>query len=107
MLWTIEVDWGRCILCQKDSIVPLFNPSGNRNNEVCGYVTLKNNIEDFQRTEVPFPVGIPVHLNELQDGDEIIQNLKDGKVKSHKKLRIRTFSFKVSQIIIHFESCLT
>ena len=41
---------------------------------VCGYVNRKNNIQDFQRSEVPFPVGILVHLNELQEVDGIIQN---------------------------------
>ena len=69
------MDWGRCILCQKDSIAPLLDPSRNRNNTVCGYVNLKSNIKEFQRSEVPLPVRILVHLNELQ-GDGIIQNLK-------------------------------
>ena len=63
---------------------PLLDPSRNRNNTVCGYVNFKNNIEEFQKNEVSFLVGIFVHLNELQEGDEIIQNLKKGKAKWHK-----------------------
>ena len=54
------MSWGRCILCQKDSIAPLLNPS------------------------VPFLVGMLAHLNELQEGDGIIQNLKKEKAKWHK-----------------------
>ena len=46
------------------------------NTTVCGNVNLKNNIEEFQRSQVPFSFGILVHLNELQDDDGIIQNLK-------------------------------
>ena len=42
---------------------------------VCGYVNLKNNTAQFQRSEVAFPVGILVQLNELQEGARIIQNL--------------------------------
>ena len=41
----------------------------------------KNNTEEFQRSEVPFPVGILVHVNELLEDDWIIQNGKNGKVK--------------------------
>ena len=77
------MDWGRCILCQKDSSAPLLDPSRNRNKTVCGYVNLENNIEECQRSEVPFPVAILVPLNELQGGDGIIQNLKNGKAKWH------------------------
>ena len=40
---------------------------------MCGYVNLKNNIEEFQRSEVLFPVRILARLNELQEGDGIIQ----------------------------------
>ena len=62
-----------------------FNPpllySCNRNNTVCGYVNLKYNTAQFQRSEVAFPVGILVHLNELQEGARIIQNLKKRKTK--------------------------
>ena len=36
------------------SLLPLFR---NRNNTICGYVSRKNNIEDFQRSEVPFQGG--------------------------------------------------
>ena len=75
------MDWKRCIPYQKDSVVPLPDPSRNRNNTVYGYIILKNNIEEFQRSEVPFPVGILVHVNELQEDDWIIQNGKNGKVK--------------------------
>ena len=46
---------------------PLLDPFHNRNNTVCGYVNRKNNIEDFPRGEVPFPVGILVHLNGFQE----------------------------------------
>ena len=66
------------ILCQKDSIAPLLNPSCNKNNIACGYVNLKSNIEEFQRSEALFSVGTQVHLNELQ-GDGITQNLKGEK----------------------------
>ena len=48
---------------------------------VCGYVNLKNNTAQFQRSEVAFPVGILVHLNELQEGARIIQTLKKRKTK--------------------------
>ena len=78
------MDWGRCALCQKDSTVPLLDSSCNRDNTVCGYVNLKNNLEEFQRGDVLFPVGILVQLNELQEGDGIIQNVKKGKAKWHK-----------------------
>ena len=66
-------------LCQKDSFAPSLYSIRNRNNTVCEYVNLKSNIEEFQRSGVPFPVGILVHLNELQEGAEIIKNLKKGK----------------------------
>ena len=102
-----KMDWGRCILYQKDSSAPLLDLSRNRNNTVCGYVNLKTNIEEIQKSEVLFPLGNLARLNELQEGDEIIQNLMKGKAKWHKTLRISTFSLKVSQIIINFESCLT
>ena len=70
------MDWG---LCQKDSIASLL---------LCSFETgiiqfvdmliskIKNNVEEFQKSEVPFPVGILVQLNELQKGDGIIKNLK-------------------------------
>ena len=51
--------------------------------------------------------GNPAHLNELQEGDGIIQNLQKGKAKWQKKLCISTFSHRVSRIIVDFESCLT
>ena len=51
----------------------LLDPFFNRNDTVCGYVNRKNNIEDFQRSEVTFPVEILAQLNELQEGDGIIQ----------------------------------
>ena len=50
-------------------------------DSVCGYVNLKYNTAQFQRSEVAFPVGILVHLNELQEGARIIQNLKKRKNK--------------------------
>ena len=46
------------MLCQKGSSAPLLDPSRNKNNKVCRYVNLKNNIEEFQRSEVLLPVGI-------------------------------------------------
>ena len=70
------MDWG---LCQKDSIASLL---------LCSFETgiiqfvdmliskIKNNVEEFQKSEVPFPVGILVQLNELQKGDGIIKSLK-------------------------------
>ena len=58
-----KVSYIRYILCQKDSRAPLLDSSRNKNNTVCEYVNLKNSIEEFQRSEVPFPVGILVHLN--------------------------------------------
>ena len=48
---------------------PLLDPFRNRNNTVCGYANRKKNIQDFHRSQVPFPIGILVHLNELQEGD--------------------------------------
>ena len=75
---------GRCILCQKDSIAPLLNPFRNKNKTVRGYVNLQNNIEECQRREVPFLVGMLAHLNELQEGGGIIQILKKEKAKWHK-----------------------
>lgn len=41
-------------------------------------------MQEFQISEVPFPVRILVHLNELQESDGIIQNLKNGKAKWYK-----------------------
>ena len=67
------MDCKKCILCQKDSSAPLLYPSRNRDDPVCEYVNLKNKIEEFQRSEVPFPIGIPVHWNGFQEGDGIIQ----------------------------------
>ena len=78
------MDWGRCILGRKDSSAPLLNPSRNRNNTVCGYVNLIKSVEEFQRSKVPFPVGVLVHLKKLQKDDEIIESLKKGKEKWHK-----------------------
>ena len=40
-----------------------------------------NDIEEFHKSEVPFHVGILVHLNKLQEGNRIIENLKKGKAK--------------------------
>ena len=73
-LWTRQTDWRRSILCQKGSNAPLPNPSCRTNDTVCGYVNLKNNIEEFQISEFSFPVGILVQLNELVEGDGIIVN---------------------------------
>ena len=75
------MDWGSCILCQKHLIAPWLNPSHNRNKTVCWYVKVENNIEEYQRKEIPFPVGILVHL---QESDGIIRNFKKEKVKWHK-----------------------
>ena len=72
---------GRCIFCQKDSSAPLLDPCRNGNNTVCGYFNLKNNNEESQRSEVPFPVVIFVRLNELKEVGGVIQNLKKGKAK--------------------------
>ena len=44
----------KCILCQKDSSVPLLDTSRIRNNTVCGYVNRKNNIKEFQRSGFRF-----------------------------------------------------
>ena len=54
-------------------------PLRNKSNTNCGYVNLKNNTEEFQRTE-------------LQEGYGIIQNLKNGKAKC------KTFRLKKGQI---------
>ena len=62
---------GETISSQKDLSALFPKPSRNRNNTVDGYVNLKNNIEEFQRSEIPFPVGILVHLNQLQEGMEL------------------------------------
>ena len=60
---------------KRDSSISLPNRFCKRNNNtVCGYVNLKNNIEEFQRSEVPFPAEILVHFNELPEGDGIILN---------------------------------
>ena len=75
---------GESTLCQKDSSAPLLNPFRIRNNTVYGYVNLKNNIWEFQRSEVPIPVGVILHVNELQEGDGSIQNLNKGKTKWYK-----------------------
>ena len=48
------MDWRRRILCQKNSNAPLLDPSRDKNNTICGYVSLKNNIEEFQISEVRF-----------------------------------------------------
>ena len=50
---------------QKDSSVPLLEPSRSKNNTVWGYASLKNKNEELERNEVLFPVRIPVHLNEI------------------------------------------
>ena len=62
--------------------------------EIVEYVNLKNNIEVFQRNEVPFPVEILVYLNELQKGHGIIQNLKKGKAKWHKNCALELSASK-------------
>ena len=62
---------GETISSQKDLSALFPKPSRNRNKTVDGYVNLKNNIEEFQRSEIPFPVGILVHLNQLQEGMEL------------------------------------
>ena len=69
---------------------PLLVPFCNRNKTVCGCVNRKNSIEDFQNSEVLFPVGILAHLNELQEGDGIIQNQK----------------FQPQSKLNNFESCI-
>ena len=62
------------MLCQKDSSTPSLDPSRNRNNTVCGYANRKNNIEEFQGSEVPFPVGILVHLTILTGKNCVLLN---------------------------------
>ena len=69
-------------MCQKDVIVPSLDPRRNRNK--CGYVIFKKNIEEFKRCEILFPVGIFEHLNELQEDDWMIQDVKRTKAKWHK-----------------------
>ena len=64
------------------------------NTTVCGYVNVKNNIEELQRSEVPFPFGNLVHLNESQEGDVIIKNLKKGKAKWHKNCTLELSASK-------------
>ena len=73
---------------------PLLDPYRSRNNTICGYVNRKNNIKDFQRSEVTFAIGIPAHLNELQEGDRIIQNLKKRKAKWHKNCALELSTSK-------------
>ena len=85
---TTKMDWGRCILCQKIQVLLCSNTT------VCGYVNLKNNTEEFQRSEVPFRFGILVHLNELRQGDGIIQNFKKGKAKRHENCALELSASK-------------
>ena len=42
--------------CTKKIQVLLCSIPRKRNNKVCGYVNLKNNIEEFQGSGVPFPL---------------------------------------------------
>ena len=69
-------------------------PLRNRNDRVCRYVNLKNNIEEFQRSEVLFPVRILVHLNESQKDDENIQKLKKEEAKWHKNCALELSASK-------------
>ena len=61
----------RSILYQKDS----YRRNNKRNNTVSRNANLKSNIEEFQRSEVPFSVGTLMHLKEIQEGVGILQNL--------------------------------
>ena len=69
-------------------------PLSNRNNTVCEHVNLKNNIEEFQTSGVPFPVGIFVHLKKLPERDWIFQNLKKGKAKWQKSWALKLSASK-------------
>ena len=71
-----------------------FDSSRNRNNRVCRYVNLKNNIEEFQTSEVPFPARTLVHLNESQEDDGNIQNLKKEEAKWHKNCALELSASK-------------
>ena len=44
--------------------------------------------------KVPFPVGILVQLNALQEGDGITQNFKKGKAKWHKNCTLEPSALK-------------
>ena len=77
-------DWdlGWCILCQKDSSSLLLDLLVTGIIQFADMSIRKtNDIEEFHKSEVPFRVGILVHLNELQKGNRIIENLKKGKAK--------------------------
>ena len=80
---------GEGVYCAKKIQVLLCS-----NTTVCGYVNLKNNTEEFQRSEVPFRFGILVHLNELRQGDGIIQNFKKGKAKRHENCALELSASK-------------
>ena len=56
---------------QKDS----YRRNNKRNNTVSRNANLKSNIEEFQRSEVPFSVGTLMHLKEIQEGVGILQSL--------------------------------
>ena len=93
-IWTRQMDRGRCVFCQKDSSAPLLDSCRNRDNTVCGHVNLKNNLDEFQRGDASFSVRILVHLNELQEQDQIIQCLMEIRAKRHK---IFVLDFSVSR----------
>ena len=44
--------------------------------------------------KVPFPVGILVQLNALQEDDGITQNFKKGKAKCHKNCTLEPSALK-------------
>ena len=71
------MDWGRCILCQKDSSAPLLDPLVTGIIQFGDMSISKTTWKNFKEVKFMFPVGILVHLNELQKSDGIIQNLKE------------------------------
>ncbi len=88
------MDWNKCILCQKDTVTHLLDPSKNKNANVCGYSKLVENIKAFQNNDVPFPNNFLVYFNELTEGDGLLSNLKNGKAKWHKNCSLELSSSK-------------
>ena len=74
----VSVNWDLCVLCQKESIEPLINPTS------AGYSSLVNNLNDFA-AEGALPPSI--NILRMDDGSGMLCTLQKMNAKYHKKCR--------------------
>ena len=79
----VEIDWSKCILCQKITEESLTSPGGNvrKGDAGAGYRTLANNILRFHDLQY---LLLPIDVQQLEDGDGIAAKFIGNNAKWYK-----------------------